>query len=80
MTPVVEDKLLSMKDKLLKVARQKSVGQKLFALSSFSNGVLDLSHLRPNSKDVSVRTAPLTDQGNCFKFKLIELSASLLGT
>ena len=68
MTPMVEDKLLSMKEKLLKIAQhksvgQKSVGQKQVVQSSFNNGALDLSHLRPNSQEVSVRTAPLTDQG-----------------
>jgi hypothetical protein len=66
MNPVVEDKLLSMKEKLNKIARQKSVGQKNAPSNLFSNGILDLSLVKTNNKEVTVRSAPLIDQGDFF--------------
>ena len=63
MTPPVEDKLLTMKEKLKKIARQKSVGQKNnFSSNMFSNGVLDLNLFRTSNKEVTVRSA-LLDHG-----------------
>jgi hypothetical protein len=65
MTPPVEDKLLTMKEKLKKIARQKSVGQKnSLASNMFSNGVLDLNLFRTSNKEVTVRSA-LLDHGKC---------------
>ena len=65
MTPPVEDKLLSMKEKLIKIARQKCVGQKNnYPSSLFSNGILDLNLFRTSNKEITVRTA-LLDQGLC---------------
>ena len=63
MTPVVEDKVLSMKEKLLKISRQKNAGHKNVMTNFFSNGILDLSLVRPNNKEVTVRLASLSDQG-----------------
>ena len=68
MTPPIEDKLLTMKEKLIKIARQKCVGQKNSNSNLFSNGILDLDLYRSNSKEVTVRSAPL-DQGSIHLFR-----------
>lgn len=51
MVPAVEDKLLYMKDNLMKISKHRAMK---VVSSSEENGVLDLSHLR-----ISKRTVPL---------------------